>query len=107
MHDRDKYKTLKLEKGELVDRIKNKKQKDWIHVCEVLGIRVSTSFGNGSHAAAYKDDCPVTDSKCCIVTLPREIYPSTQRDLFKKILYHGVVTKKYTEDDIWRALGVL
>jgi len=41
-----------------------------------------------------------------VVTLPRNIYPNFQRDLIKKILYHGILTATFTEDDLWDVLAV-
>ena len=107
MQEWDKYRETKIERGDLIDQIKNKTQKDWIKVCEKLKIKVSTNFGRGSHAAAYKDDCPPEDRKCCIVTLPKNMHSNIQRDTFKKILTHGKNTNLYNEDDIWKALEIL
>jgi len=57
--------------------------------------------------AVYKSEtCPPEDSSCCVVTLPRNIYPNFQRDLIKKILYHGILTATFTEDDLWDVLAV-
>lgn len=107
MHDRDRYRSTKLLRGELVDQIKNKSQKDWIKVCNKLGVTVSTEYGSGSHAAAYKDNCSPSRQECCIVTFINGTNQNIQRDLFKKLLTYGLSTGKYTEDDMWRALGVI
>ena len=82
MQERDKYKSVKIEHGHLVDQIKNKSQDDWIKACEKLGIIVSMSYGSGSHAAAYKNNCPPSNRDCCILTIAKNIYPNIQRDLF-------------------------
>ena len=103
----DEYKLTKIERGELVDRIKNKNQKDWIKVCEKLGIIVRLDYGRGDHAVAYKNDCPPEDRKCVIATLTRNMHAGIQRDTFKKILNHGQKTGLFGEDDIWKALGVM
>jgi hypothetical protein len=107
MQEWDKYKLIKIDRGELVNMIKNKSQKDWMKVCEKLGILVRVDYGKGSHIAVYKDNCPPEDRKCCIVTIQKNLHSEIQRDIFKKILTYGIDTKKYTEDDIWKALGVL
>ena len=106
MQEWDKYRQVKIRRGDLVSRIKNKKQADWIKVCDRLGIIVSTEYGNGSHAVAYKDNCPPEDRKCCISTLTYHMYAEMQSSIFKKFLAYGLESGKYNEDDIWRALGV-
>ena len=106
MQEWDEYRQTKIEKGELIDRIKNKTQKDWIKVCETLGIKVRTDLGKGSHAVAYKNDCPFEDRRCCIVTLQKDLHSEIQRDIFKKILTHGQKTGLYKEDDMWKALEI-
>ncbi len=103
----DEYKLVKIERGELVDQIKNKKQDDWIKVCEKLGIIVRIDCGRGDHAVAYKDNCSPEKRECTVVTLVRGMHAGIQRDIFKKILCHGLKTSKFKEDDIWKALGVL
>jgi len=102
----DEYKLVRIERGELGDQIKNKTQEDWIKVCEKLNIKVSREYGRGDHAVAYKDDCPPEDRKCVIATLTRNTLSCVQRDIFRKILSHGLKTGKFKEDDIWNALGV-
>ena len=83
-------------------------RKDWEKACEKLGLYVVPSFGKGSHCAVYKDSvCPPEDnSSCCVVTIPRNIYPEFQRDLVKKVLFYGLVSGKYVEKDVWEALEV-
>lgn len=107
MQEWDKYRQTKINRGELVDRIKNKTQKDWVKVCEKLNVIVRNDFGKGSHVAAFKNDCPFEDRKCCIVTIQKDLHSEIQRDIFKKILTYGLESGLYTEDDIWKALGVL
>ena len=76
------YREVKLAHGELVDRIKNLTQKEWVRVCEKLGLYVCPAFGKGSHFAVYKDNvCLPEDSSCCVVTLPVNIYSN----FFKEI----------------------
>lgn len=101
------YREVRLANGELVDRIKNLTQKEWMRVCEKLGLYVRPTFGKGSHCVVYKDNvCPPEDSSCCVVTLPYNIYPNFQRDLVKKVLFYGQQSGKYTEADVWAALGI-
>lgn len=104
----DGYRSVKLERGELVDQIKNTTQKEWADACRKLGLYVSESNGKGSHAAAYKSNtCPPDDSTCLVLTIVHKPYSNIQRDYFKKVLYHGIENDLYTEDDVWVALGVM
>ena len=101
------YQTVKIAKGHLIDRIKGSTQQDWITVCQRLNVVVSTAYGNGSHAAAYKDNCDPSDKSCCILTITKNQFPQIQRAQFKKLLAYGLNSGKFTEEDIWKAFGVL
>jgi hypothetical protein len=107
MSSPDPYRQVKLKKGHLVNQVKNLSQSDWVMACRKLGLYVPEGYGKGSHCAVYKNEsCPPEDSSCCIVTLPRKIYPNFQRDLIKKIVYYGIQSGAYTEDKFWEVLGV-
>lgn len=106
MENQQGFSVVKIENGKLIDQIKNKKQKDWMKVCKKLGLVVETKYGKGSHVGVYRPECPIENKQCCVVPLPQEIYPNIQRDIFKKVLYYGIDSGKYTEKDIWKALGV-
>jgi hypothetical protein len=99
---------VKLAKGHLVNQIKNLGQEEWMRICRALGLHVVPSAGRGSHCAVFKSpECPASDRSCCVVTLPRHIYPNFQRVLVKQLLLHGLQSGKYAEDDIWKATGVI
>jgi hypothetical protein len=101
------YQEIKLIYGEKVNQVKNLDQEDWIKICNKLGLYVSVSNGKGSHCAVYKSNvCPVSDSSCLILTIPRNIYPNFQRDLIKKIVFYGLQSGLYTEDDFWKVLKI-
>ena len=101
------YREVRLAHGKLVDRIKNLTQRDWVRVCEKLGLYVPVGAGKGSHCAVYKDSsCPPEDSSCLVVTIPHTLYPNIQRDMVKKIVSYGLQGDKYTEEEVWTALGV-
>lgn len=107
MSSPNEYREVKLANGELVDRIKNYTQKDWITVCKRLGLHVPEGAGKGSHCAVYKSaDCPPEDSSCCIATIPQTLYPNIQRDYVKKIVFYGQQSGKYTEAEFWSAVGI-
>ena len=106
MQEWEKYKEVEIQQGQLVDRIKNKSQDDWLKVCKKLGLNINLSFGDGSHVAVYKDNCPPEKRECCVATFPKKIYRQIQRDLFKKVLKYGLESGKYTEQDIWNAFKI-
>lgn len=106
MQERDEYRSTKITRGHLVDRIKNSTQEDWVKVLTKLGVTVSKEYGKGSHVIGLKDNCPPEDSTCTIVTLAKNQHSEIQRDLFKKVLTHGLKTGLYKEDDIWKAFGI-
>lgn len=98
---------VKLKYGSLVDRIKNFKQKDWVKASLELGLYIPDVRGTGSHIAVYKSsECPVSDSRCLVVTIQGQIYPQIQRDYIKKLVFEGQRSGKYNEEDVWKALGV-
>jgi len=105
MQEWDKYRETKIVRGDLIDRIKNYKQKDWIKALKKLGVIVSTKYGKGHHAVAYKDGCPPDDKRCVIATLA-DLHSEIQRDIFKKVLTYGLENGRYNESDVWKALGI-
>ena len=100
------YKEIKLVHGGRIDQIKNFDQQKWMNICERLELFVVPAKGKGSHCAVYKSkDCPSENSECCVLTIVRNIYPNIQRDLAKKLVFYGIQSGKYTEDDFWIAAG--
>lgn len=41
-----------------------------------------------------------------LATIPAKMYPQIQRDYVKKLVTWGCESGRYTEDDVWRALGL-
>ena len=108
MSSPNSYREIKLVHGELINRIKNLDSDDWAKVCLKLGLYVSKSSGKGSHCAVYKDNvCSPADVSCLVVTIPNNIYPNFQRDLVKKVLFYGIKSEKYSEEDFWKVLGLM
>jgi hypothetical protein len=98
---------VRIQRGKLVDALKNYTQSDWVKACERLGLFVPPEGGKGSHRSAYKSsDCPMADSTCLVSTFVQKMYPEIQRDVFKNVLFYGQASGKYDEDDVWRALKV-
>lgn len=104
MQEWDKYREVKIKRGDLIDRLKGHSQSDWVKAIEKLGVEVC--FAGGSHMAAYKENCPKEDKRCCIVTIHDHLHPQIQRDIFKKVLSYGLESGKYGEDAIWKALKI-
>jgi hypothetical protein len=107
MSSPNNFSEVRLERGDLVDRIKNYTQRDWVAACKRLGLYVRTDAGKGAHCAVYKDDIwPPINSSSCILTLPPTMYPNIQRNQLKKIVGYGLESNKYEEKDVWKALKV-
>lgn len=100
------YSSVKLNNGHLIDRIKNYQQNDWIVACKRLGLNVQIANGRGSHVAVYKAGTAISDKNSLVATLTHKMFPNIQRDIFKKILAYGIESGLYSEDDVWKALGV-
>ena len=97
----------KLELGELVNRIKNYQQSDWVKACRKLDLYMPDGGGKGSHVAVYKEhNCDRSDSTMLLVTIPSKMYAQIQRDYVKKLVAWVKASSRYTEDDVWKALGV-
>ncbi len=104
MQQWDRYREVQLQRGKLVAQIAGYQQSDWVAACRRLGLPVSTSHGNGSHAVVFKHDCSPEDRACCITTLTTHMHKNIQRDIFKKVLSYGNESGLYGEDDVWEAL---
>ncbi|MBM3261227.1 hypothetical protein FJY93_02305 [Candidatus Kaiserbacteria bacterium] len=103
----DGWRGVKLEHGHLIDQIKNATAKDWENVCITLGLHVRTDYGRGSHAVAYKDTvCAPADRSCLVLTIPKNLFAQIQRDMFKKVLYFGIESGRYNEDNMWKAFNI-
>jgi hypothetical protein len=104
----DGWRSVRLQRGELIDRIKNATSDDWARVCRRIGLYVREDFGRGSHAVVYLNDtCLPSERECLVLTIPTRLYPEIQRDNFKKVLYRGVLSGTFSEDDMWRQFGFL
>lgn len=96
-----------LEYGELVARIKNYQQSDWVKACTRLSLYIPEGGGKGSHVAVYKEhNCDRSDSTMLLLTIPSHMYPNIQRDYVKKLVAWGKTSGRFTEQDIWTALGI-
>lgn len=96
-----------LDRGELVLRIKGYGQADWVRACSSLGLYIPAGGGKGSHVAVYKEHgCDRSDHHMLLATIPAKMYPQIQRDYVKKLVTWGCEFGRYTEDDVWRALGL-
>lgn len=99
---------VKLEKGHLTAQIKNLKQQDWLKACNKLGIWIAEGGGKGSHVCGYKEiDCDRSDSTMLVITIQKHLTPNIQTDKLKQLIAYGKESKKFTEDDVWKALKIL
>jgi len=99
---------IKLERGHLTAQIKNLKQKDWVKACKKLNIWIADGGGKGSHVCGYKEeDCNRANSDMLVITIQKHLTPNVQTDKFKQLVAYGKERDNYSEDDVWKALGVL
>jgi hypothetical protein len=99
---------VKIERGDLTKQIKNLKQSDWQKACERLNLWVVIGSGRGSHIAVYKEvDCDRANRDNLVITIQKHLTPNIQTDKLKQLIAYGDISKKYTEDDVWRALKIL
>ncbi len=99
---------VKLEYGHLTAQIKNLKQNDWVKACSKLGIWIAEGGGKGSHVCGYKEEnCDRTDSKMLVITIQKHLTPNIQTDKLKQLIAYGKESGKYTEKDVWMALGLM
>jgi len=99
---------VKLEYGNLTPQIKNLKQKDWVRVCESLGIWIAPGGGKGSHVCGYSEvNCDRSNSKMLVITIQKHLTPNIQTDKLKQLVAFGRDSERYSEIDVWRALGLM
>ncbi|MEY2640986.1 MAG: hypothetical protein RL150_379 [Candidatus Parcubacteria bacterium] len=106
-HNRHSHQAITLEYGGLVDRLKNTKQKDWIKACRSLGLVVQEDRGKGSHCRVVRsEDCNPSEPDCLVMTIPRTQLSANQRAHVKQLVAFGLAYDRYTEKDVWEALGI-
>jgi hypothetical protein len=106
--DKGSVALVKLEYGHLTQQIKNLNQRDWVKACEHLGIWIADGGGKGSHVCGYKEiNCDRSDSTMLVITIQRHLTPNIQTDKLKQLVAYGKESGKYTERDVWQALGIL
>lgn len=106
MSSPNRHSDVTLTYGEYADRIKGLGQKDWIAACVRLGLCVRKEAGRGAHAVAYTSEEWPPSADMVVVTMATKFYPQIQRATLKKVVGYGVRSGRYTELDVWRALGI-
>lgn len=99
---------LKIKRIDLLPRIKNLTQEDWIKASTKLNIWIAKGGGKGSHVAGYSSiDCPRTIDNLVITIQKNNLHPAIHKDYLKKLIEFGINSNTYTEDDVWKALKIL
>jgi hypothetical protein len=76
---------------------------EWIRAANKLGLRTSKSTGGTSHSTIRDpNNMNNDDPKSLIATVQRNLYKQSNQGIFKQIINFGI-----SEDDIWKALGML
>lgn len=105
---RKDYQSVEIEHTDLLPRIKNLTQKDWIKAATKLGIWIAPGGGKGSHVAGYVSvDCKRTIDNLVITLQKNNLHPAIQKDYLKKLIAFGLEDDKYSEDKVWKALKLL
>lgn len=93
---------------ELWRGLSNIAQSDWIAAAPQLGIAVVKSNKGTSHFINLRDpsNTNLDDVRGVISTLTPNSYRQVNEKIFKRVLAF-CKTKGKSEDDIWRALGML
>jgi len=100
--------SIEIKRGHLTARIKNLKQKDWVKASKKLGLWVPISGGKGSHKVAYvEEDCDRANSDNLVLTIQKKLIPQIQTDKLKQLVAYGAESGEFSEDDVWRVLGML
>lgn len=98
----------KIERPDLLPRVKNFKQSDWIKACKKLGIWIAPGGGKGSHVCGYRiENGERTISNLVITLQQNNLHPHIQYDYVKKLITYGRESGAYTENDVWRVLKIL
>ncbi|KKW11367.1 MAG: hypothetical protein UY50_C0015G0011 [Parcubacteria group bacterium GW2011_GWA2_49_9] len=80
-----------------------KRPQEWMKAAEKLGLSVAASSGGTSHCTIRDpNNQNREDIKSLIATVQKNLYKQANQHIFKQILNFGK-----SEDDIWRALGML
>ena len=80
-----------------------KQPQQWIRAAEKLRLSVSSSSSGTSHVTIRDpNNLNREDISSLIATVQKNLYKQANQRIFKQILAFGK-----TEDDIWRALGML
>ena len=88
--------------------LKNITQTDWIDVALKLDIFVLKSKSGTSHYITLRDPNRIGNDgiKVLITTVLPNLYKEANKSIFKNILKYGK-NNNISEDNIWRALGLL
>ncbi len=79
-----------------------KRQIEWLQAAEKLGLTVTGGGGKGSHWAIRNGKYPISDIRSLVATVQKGLHKKANEKIFKHLLDEGV-----SEDDIWKALGML
>jgi len=104
----DSEETHTINRPDLLPRVKNLKQSDWVKVCTKLGIWIAPGGGKGSHVCGYRfENCERTIHNLVITLQQNNLHPHIQYEYVKKLIAFGKESGQYTEDEVWRALKIL
>ena len=98
-----------IERKDLFDKgLRNINQSDWIKAAGKLGISVLTSQSGTSHYLTLRDSkiLETNTTNGLITTVLPNLYKEANRSIFKDVRRY-CIKNGMSEDDVWRALGLL
>jgi len=97
-----------LRKDLFANGLKNVSQSDWIRAAGKFNLTISRSNSGTSHYLSLRDpkNNNINDPKSLISTVMPNLYKEANKTIFKNILRYGK-KNNISEDDIWKALGLL
>ncbi len=92
----------RIKRKDLWQKLQNLSAKDWLKASERLNLIVTTPTKGSSHVAIRLPGYENTDVRGLVCTL----YSGMRKDVHQ-IVFKCMLDKKFEEDVIWRALGML
>jgi hypothetical protein len=92
----------RIERKELIKSLGNTTKDSWLALAENLKLRVTAPNSGSSHCSVRMTGFPDNDVRGLVTTLTEDMSRQSKIKVFKRFLDCG-----FSEDDIWRGLGLL
>ncbi len=92
----------RIKRKELIKSLSNTTLDSWLHLAEILTLRVTTPSSGSSHCSIRRQGFDDNDIRGLVTTLTDHMSRQSKVKVFKRFLDCG-----YSEDEIWKGLGLL